>query len=303
MRGRDVEAGGAVALRPARRARPARAAARPAGSRPRAARRPAGRCRRRSGARRPRSSRTSSRASGRRVGAQAPEPGVDEDHVDRVAGGVVQVAGDARALLGGGEAPLALGLALGAQRALLELGHPLADAAGRGPRPAMRRPRRRAPNAIGVPGNAPLCSADRGRVRGQQPGGEREREPHRARDCRRAAATKYSATVGPSGGPAGSATARSTTLADAVSTNTPSGARAAGDQRQRGERGQRTPAQRVGASPWPSRGQQPERQPRTPRPRARRQRGRSRPRERAIGLASVSPASRGRPAGGSRRTS
>ena len=52
-------------------------------------------------------------------GAQPPESGVDEDDVDRVAGGVVQVARDPDALLRGGEAPLALGLALGAQRALL----------------------------------------------------------------------------------------------------------------------------------------------------------------------------------------
>ena len=42
--------------------------------------------------------------------------GLHEDDVDRVAGGVVQVAGDPGALLGGCEAPLALGLPLCPQR-------------------------------------------------------------------------------------------------------------------------------------------------------------------------------------------
>ena len=66
-------------------------------------------------------------------------PGLDEDHVDRVPGRVVQVARDARALLGGGEAPLALGLALGAEGSLLELGDPgppLAHAVADHPCPA-----------------------------------------------------------------------------------------------------------------------------------------------------------------------
>ena len=40
-----------------------------------------------------------------------------------MARGVVQVAGDAGAFLRGGEAAFALGFALGAQRALLQLGH------------------------------------------------------------------------------------------------------------------------------------------------------------------------------------
>src|SRR6266545_7326691 len=52
--------------------------------------------------------------------------GLDEDHVDRVAGGVVEVAGDAGALLGRRQAALALGLALRAQRPLLELREALA---------------------------------------------------------------------------------------------------------------------------------------------------------------------------------
>jgi hypothetical protein len=51
--------------------------------------------------------------------------GLDEDHVDRVAGGVVQVAGDAGPLLGRRQAPLAFGLVLGPQRALLQLSEPL----------------------------------------------------------------------------------------------------------------------------------------------------------------------------------
>ena len=45
----------------------------------------------------------------------------------------------------------------------------------------------------------------------------------RARDSSLPAATKYSATVGPSGGPAGSAMPRNATLATPISTNTPSG--------------------------------------------------------------------------------
>ena len=60
---------------------------------------------------------------------QPRRPGLDEDHVDRVAGGVVQVAGDAGALLGRGEAALALGLPLGAKGSLLELGDPRAPQA------------------------------------------------------------------------------------------------------------------------------------------------------------------------------
>src|SRR4029450_3637419 len=55
--------------------------------------------------------------------------GLDEDHVERVAGRVVKVAGDPRPLLGGGGARLALGVALGARRALLELASPLATVA------------------------------------------------------------------------------------------------------------------------------------------------------------------------------
>ena len=49
-------------------------------------------------------------------------PGLDEDHVDRVAGGVVEVAGDAGALLRGCQPPLPLGLALGPQRPVHQLG-------------------------------------------------------------------------------------------------------------------------------------------------------------------------------------
>ncbi len=44
---------------------------------------------------------------------QPGRPGLDEDHVDRMPGGVVEIACDARALLGRGKAALALGLLLG----------------------------------------------------------------------------------------------------------------------------------------------------------------------------------------------
>ena len=40
-------------------------------------------------------------------------PGLDEDHVDRMPGGVVQIACDTRAFLRRGETTLALGLLLG----------------------------------------------------------------------------------------------------------------------------------------------------------------------------------------------
>src|SRR5215217_5773915 len=70
------------------------------------------------------------------LGLQPPHTGVDEDHVDRVPGRVVQVARDPAALLRGSELTLALGVALGAPRALLQLGDPLAPQA----RPVARDP-------------------------------------------------------------------------------------------------------------------------------------------------------------------
>jgi hypothetical protein len=51
--------------------------------------------------------------------------GLDEDDVDRMACGVVQIAGDAGALLGGRQAALAFGLALGPPRAFHNLREPL----------------------------------------------------------------------------------------------------------------------------------------------------------------------------------
>jgi hypothetical protein len=47
--------------------------------------------------------------------------GLDEDHVDRVPGRVVEVARDARTFLGRGQAPFALGIPLGTAGSLLEL--------------------------------------------------------------------------------------------------------------------------------------------------------------------------------------
>ena len=64
------------------------------------------------------------------LGLEPAHAGMDEDHVDRVPCRVVEVAGDATALLGRGQAALALSLALGAQRALLELGDALAPEPG-----------------------------------------------------------------------------------------------------------------------------------------------------------------------------
>jgi ABC-type multidrug transport system ATPase subunit len=65
--------------------------------------------------------------------------GLHEDDVDRVAGGVVEVAGDPGALLGSGQAAFAFRLALSPQGALLERGHALAPQ----PRAVAREPRRR----------------------------------------------------------------------------------------------------------------------------------------------------------------
>ena len=109
------------------------------------------------------------------LGPEAAHAGVHQDHVHRVARRVVQIAGDPPALLGRGEPALALGLALGAQRPLLELRHPLAPQA--------------APIA-GEPDAAPDEDAEQGlrggervpfqpvrrHVRCEQRGGERQRE-------------------------------------------------------------------------------------------------------------------------------
>ena len=112
------------------------------------------------------------RALGIVLGLQAPHPGVDEDHVDCVPGGVVQVAGDPPALLRDGEEALPLRIALGAQRPLLELGHPLAP-----------QPR----TVPGEPGAAPQDHAEHGvraldtarcHVRGEQERHQRQREAH-----------------------------------------------------------------------------------------------------------------------------
>src|SRR5436190_8772452 len=64
-------------------------------------------------------------------------PRLDEDHVECVAGGVVQITGDPAPLLGRGEAALTFGLALGGGRAALELGAALAPIA----RPLADHPR------------------------------------------------------------------------------------------------------------------------------------------------------------------
>jgi hypothetical protein len=61
--------------------------------------------------------------------------GLHEDHVDGMARGVVQIAGDAGALLGGRQTPLAFGFALGAPRALYDLREPLSPQSGTRPRP------------------------------------------------------------------------------------------------------------------------------------------------------------------------
>ena len=114
--------------------------------------------------------------------AQAPESGVHEDHVDRVARGVVQVAGDPGAFLGRGEAALAFGFPFGPQRALLQLGHPLAPepcaVAGKpGPAPHDDAERDRRAREVAV------LESHRGDVRGQQCDGERERDPQLGARC------------------------------------------------------------------------------------------------------------------------
>ena len=69
---------------------------------------------------------------------QSRRPGLDEDHVDRVASGVVEIASDAHAFLGHGETLLALGFPRGSACAVLELGDllaPLPHAVPDHPRP------------------------------------------------------------------------------------------------------------------------------------------------------------------------
>jgi hypothetical protein len=61
-------------------------------------------------------------------------------HADRVAGGVVEIAGDPGAFLGSGEQALALGLALGAHGVVVALGD-LRAAGAFARRQARRRPR------------------------------------------------------------------------------------------------------------------------------------------------------------------
>ena len=70
------------------------------------------------------------RASGSRSCSRRAGTGLHQDHVDRVPRRVVQVAGDARALLGGGQTALALGLLLRAARPLLQRLDALAPQAG-----------------------------------------------------------------------------------------------------------------------------------------------------------------------------
>ena len=128
--------------------------------------------------------------------------GLDEDHVDRVAGRVVEVAGDARALLGGREAALALGLPLGPQRR-----------APRGLRAASRRCRTRSPSTqappqttvpkrSGTTGSSSCADAGGADVDDKQADDGRGGQP-RPRLAPRAglSARKKRATVGPSGGP------------------------------------------------------------------------------------------------------
>ena len=106
---------------------------------------------------------------GSRSALQPPEPGVDEDDVDRVAGRVVQVAGDPRALLGGGQAALRCLDALGASapaRSVRVAGQPGAapdePRRTRSRRREHDRPRRR-----------------RGDVGDQEHAGDRDRQPRR----------------------------------------------------------------------------------------------------------------------------
>src|SRR5262249_62326299 len=81
------------------------------------------------------------------------------DHIDRVSGGVVEVAGDPGALVGDGEAALALSLTLGTDRTLLQLGDMRAPEAS----PLAREPRH-GPGQTGVEGLAAwkAAAAERG---------------------------------------------------------------------------------------------------------------------------------------------
>ena len=106
---------------------------------------------------------------------QSGRTGLDEDDVDRVPGRVVQVAGDAHALLRGGEPALALGLSLGVPGALLELGDPLASQPGTVPGEPGGRPHAGAEEELGreaVPHEVRAQESNdaRGESRPAQPG-------------------------------------------------------------------------------------------------------------------------------------
>ena len=86
--------------------------------------------------------------SGSRSAEQTRGTGLDEDHVDRVAGGVVKVARDPGALPGGDSRRSRSGLALGALGTLLERGNALAPQLAALPPPSTRvssRPRTEPP--------------------------------------------------------------------------------------------------------------------------------------------------------------
>ena len=158
-------------------------------------------------------------AGGSRSVLQAAEPGVDQDHVDRVAGGVVQVAGDADALLGGRQAAVALGVALGALRPLLELGHALAAQPGAIAGQPGAAPDN-TPNTISGRGSGPHRSPSRSAcaTSSRRPARPSAACGHATRLRRRP--SSRARCVGPSGGPAGSATAAKTTLAGRLPANT-----------------------------------------------------------------------------------
>ena len=103
------------------------------------------------------------------------QAGVDEDHVDRVTGGIVEVAGDARAFLRGRQPALALGIPLRAQGALLELGHPLAPQPRAVARQPGAAPEQHAEHELGA-GEAALVQPGRRHVDGEHEGNEAKGE-------------------------------------------------------------------------------------------------------------------------------
>ena len=157
--------------------------------------------------------------------------GLDEDHVDRVAGGVVQVAGDARALLDGCEPALALAVSLGRGSSRAR------GAAVSGRRRTTRRPDEHAEEERHGRHLA-LPDADGGDVRHEEADGDGGRAPVPRVRVVPARGEQVERDGRPERRPGGEPSAEQHVLATVVSANTAERRAAPDDERQRRDRGQ-----------------------------------------------------------------